>query len=470
MTAAVLTDLTIAAAARLIKARKLSPVELTAACIEQIERFEPKLHAFITVTPEIARQQAKKAESEIKRGRYRGPLHGIPITLKDLYQTKGVRTTAGSRILTNHVPAEDASSVARLGEAGCVLLGKNNLHEWACGVTTDNPFFGTCQNPWKLGYIPGGSSGGSGAAVAAGMGLASMGSDTGGSIRIPAALCGITGHKPTYGLVPRHGVYPESWGFDHAGPMTRTAEDAAIMLQALAGFDGRDPSSAKVPIPNYRRALTKNLKGVKVGVPLNYYFDRVDREVDSAVRQAIAVLKKLGATLVEVKIPDVEYAVDCCFVLAWAEAAHYHRKWLATRPEDYGPDLRDLLQGAATYLATDYLQAQRVRARIRQAFRALFERVDVLVSPTALLPATPHGRLTAKLGEREVSVMELAASLTPVANVTGEPACSVPCGLTREGLPVGLMIHGPTFADARVLAVAHAYQQASDWHMRRPKL
>jgi aspartyl-tRNA(Asn)/glutamyl-tRNA(Gln) amidotransferase subunit A len=463
-----LSSLTIVSAGRLLRTRALSPVELTEAYLARIARLDPTLRAFITVTADLARQQARRAERELTRRKWRGPLHGIPLTLKDLYCTAGVRTTAGSRILADFVPAASATATERLLASGAVLLGKTNLHEFAAGVTTDNPHWGTCQNPWKLGYIPGGSSGGSAAAVAASLGLASLGSDTGGSIRIPAAFCGIVGHKPTYGLVPRHGILPESWSLDHGGPMTRTAADAAVVLQAIAGHDPRDPSSSRRRVPAFARALRADLKGVRVGVPQNYYFDLVEPEVERAVRRAIEALGALGARLVEVRVSGVEAALDTCFVVAWAEAAHYHRPWLSTRASDYGPDVRALLQGALLYLASDYLQGQRVRALIRQSLRGMFEQVDVLVSPTVPLAATPIGHLETAIGGRNVSVLDIGARLTCVANLTGEPACSVPCGFTRAGLPIGLMIHGRPFEDATVLRVAHAYEEANEWCAQRP--
>jgi aspartyl-tRNA(Asn)/glutamyl-tRNA(Gln) amidotransferase subunit A len=465
-----LTGLTIATAGRLLRSRKLSPVELTEAYLARIRRLEPTLRAFITVTEALALEQARRAERELARGRSRGPLHGIPLSLKDLYCTAGIRTTAGSRILKDFVPDEDAAATERLRDAGGILLGKTNLHEFAAGVTTDNPHFGTCQNPWKLGHIPGGSSGGSAAAVASALGLASLGSDTGGSIRIPAAFCGIVGHKPTYGLVPRQGILPESWSLDHGGPMTRTAADAALVLQAIAGHDARDPSSSRRRVPSLARALRPDLEGLRVGVPRNYYFDIVDEEVERAVRKAIRELGALGATVVDVRLPGIEAALDTCFVVAWAEAAHYHRPWLLTRSQDYGPDVRALLEGALLYLASDYLQGQRVRARIRHTLGEAFRKVDVLVSPAAPVAAPPIGRLETVLGGRQVSVLDVAARLTCVANLTGEPACSVPCGFTGDGLPIGLMIHGRAFEDATVLRVAHAYEQATRWTARRPPL
>ncbi|HYB40129.1 MAG TPA: amidase family protein, partial [Candidatus Methylomirabilis sp.] len=331
MTEDELTSLTLARAARLLRRRELSPVELTEAILARIERLDPVLKAFITVTGDLARRQARRAEREIARRRWRGPLHGIPLSLKDLYWTRGIRTTAGSRILAEFVPHTDGTATERLFAAGAVLVGKANLHEFAAGVTNDNPHWGTCQNPWKPGHIPGGSSGGSAAAVAASLGLGSLGSDTGGSIRIPAAFCGIVGHKPTYGLVPRYGILPESWSLDHGGPMTRTAEDAAIVLQAIAGHDPRDPTSSRRRVPAFARALRPDLAGLRVGVPSNYYFDLVDPEVEGAVRRAIDALRRLGARVVDLRVPAVEAALDTCFVVAWAEAAHYHRRWLSTR-------------------------------------------------------------------------------------------------------------------------------------------
>lgn len=463
-----LIPLTVTSAGQLIRAKRLSPVELTQACLDRIQRLDPKLKAFITVTAELALKQARQAEREVVKGSYRGPLHGVPITLKDLYYTKGIRTTGGSKILKEFVPDYDAPATERLYQAGAVLLGKTNTHEFAAGITTDNPHFGRCQNPWKIGYIPGGSSGGSAAAVSASLCLASLGSDTGGSIRIPAAYCGLVGHKPTYGLVPRTGILPESWSLDHGGPITRTVADAAIMLQAIAGHDGRDPSSARVCIPNYSRALRRDLKGVRIGVPTNYYFNPLHPQIERAVRSAIEQLRSLGASVTEVHIPGVEAAVDTCFVVAWAEAGHYHRKWLLTRPQDYGADVRNLLEGALHYLAADYLQGQQVRALIRQSFREVFQKVDVVVSPTSPLPATPHEETEAVIGRKRVSVLNLVSKLTCVANLTGQPACSVPCGFTRDGLPIGLMVHGPAFGDAVVLRVAHAYELASGWTKKRP--
>lgn len=454
----------------MLRKRKISAAELTRATLERIEILDRKLKAFITVTGDLALTQARKADREMAKGAYRGPLHGIPVSLKDLYWTRGIRTTAGSKILADFVPDEDATATARLAKAGAVLVGKANLHEFAIGATTDNPFYGTCRNPWNLNYIPGGSSGGSAAAVAAGLGLASLGSCTGGSIRIPAAFCGIIGLKPTYGVIPRTGIVPDSLSLDHSGPMTRTVADAAVVLEAIAGPDGRDPSATAARLPSARTVRGSTLKGLRVGVPTNYYFDVVDPEVETLVRAAIKDLGRLGAKILPVAIPDVELCLDTCVVVAWSEAANYHRKWLLTRPQDYGPDTLDYLTGALLYRATDYLQAQRVRARIRNSIRQVFHQVDVIVSPTGVIPASPIGQVEFEINQRPVPVLSVMARITCIANLTGEPAVSVPCGFTRAGLPVGLQVHGRAMEDMTVLRVANAYERASGWTNRTPPL
>jgi len=465
-----LTGLTIEQAARLLRSRTISSVELTQATLDRIQALEGRLHAFITVTSDLAVAQARRAEREIARGDYRGPLHGIPVTLKDLYWTRGIRTTAGSKILADFVPDRDATATARLAAAGAVLVGKANMHEFAIGATTENPFYGTCHNPWNLEHIPGGSSGGSAAAVAAGLGLASLGSCTGGSIRIPAAFCGIVGLKPTYGLVPRTGIVPNSSSLDHGGPMTRTAADAAAVLEAIAGADGSDPSAVTARLTGMRSIRRRSLQGLRVGVPRNYYFDVVDPEVDALVRAAITELRKLGATVTSVTVPDVELSLDTCVVVAWSECANQHRRWLLSRPHDYGADTLDYLTGALLYRATDYVQAQRVRARIRHSVREVFRRIDVIVSPTGVIPASPIGQTEFEIDERSVPVLSVMARITCIANLTGEPAVSVPCGFTKAGLPVGLQIHGRALEDATVLRVAHAYEQATGWTSRTPPL
>lgn len=464
-----LTGLTIEKAARLIRGRKVSAVELTRATLERIATLE-HLKAFITVTPELAITQARRADRALGRGEYHGPLHGVPVSLKDLYWTRGVRTTGGSKILGDFVPTQDATATARLARAGAVLVGKANLHEFAIGATTENPFYGTCHNPWNFDYIPGGSSGGSAAAVAAGLGLASLGSCTGGSIRIPAAFCGVVGLKPTYGVVPRTGIVPNSSSLDHGGPVTRTAMDAALVLEAIAGPDGKDPSAVTARLPRARAARRTSLEGLRVGVPTNYYFDVIDPEVDALVRAAIDELRRLGARIVPIAVPDVEHCLDACVVVAWSECTNVHRRWLVERPQDYGTDTLEYLTGALAFRGTDYVQAQRVRALIRHSLRQVFQRVDVLASPTGVLVASRIGQTEFKLGRRSVPVLSVMARITCIANLTGEPAVSVPCGFTKAGMPAGLQIQGPKMSDMAVLGVAHAYEQASGWTSRTPDL
>jgi aspartyl-tRNA(Asn)/glutamyl-tRNA(Gln) amidotransferase subunit A len=465
-----LTGLTIEHAARLIRTRKVSSVELTRATLERIDKLEPRLCAFITVTPELALRQARRADRDLAGGSYRGPLHGVPVSLKDLYWTKGVRTTAGSKILGDFVPDRDATATARLADAGAVLVGKANLHEFAIGATTENPFYGTCHNPWNLDYIPGGSSGGSAAAVAAGLGLASLGSCTGGSIRIPAAFCGVVGLKPTYGVVPRTGIVPNSSSLDHGGPITRTAMDAALVLQAIGGPDGHDPSAVDERLPAARAVRRASLRGVRVGVPRNYYFDVIDPEVDDLVREAVAELRRQGAKIVPVDVPDVEHCLDACVVVAWSECANFHRNWLLHRADEYGRDTLEYLSGALLYRATDLVQAHRVRARIRQSLRRVFEKVDVLASPTGVLTASRIGQTEFMLGDRAVPVLSVMARITCIANLTGEPAVSVPCGFTKAGLPVGLHLHGPKMSDMKILGIADAYDRVTRWTSRTPEV
>jgi aspartyl-tRNA(Asn)/glutamyl-tRNA(Gln) amidotransferase subunit A len=465
-----LTGLTIERAGWLLRARKVSAVELARATLDRIQALDGKMRAFVTVTADLALVQARRADREMAMGAYRGPLHGVPVSLKDVYRTKGILTTAGSKILADFIPDKDAAATSRLAKAGAVLVGKANLHEFAIGVTTDNPFYGTCRNPWSLGCVPGGSSGGSAAAVAAGLGLASLGTCTGGSIRIPAAFCGVVGFKPTYGVVPRTGIVPVSFSLDHGGPMARTAADAAAVLELIAGPDGRDPSAVTARLPSARRVRARSLKGLRVGVPINHYFELIDGEVEALVRAAIVEIRRLGASVVQVNVPDVEVALDTCHVVAGSESASYHRRWLLTRPQDYGADTRDYLTAALTYRAADYLQAQSVRARIRQSLREVFRRVDVIVSPTVGVPAFPTGQVDVRIDKRLVPALSVVARNTCIANLTGEPAVSVPCGLTRAGLPVGLQIHGPAMADMTVLRVAHAYERTREWTSRTPPL
>jgi aspartyl-tRNA(Asn)/glutamyl-tRNA(Gln) amidotransferase subunit A len=465
-----LLDLSLTELARLLRDGKASPLEVTHAALDRIAKVDGRLRAFITVTAETALTAARRAEEEIAAGRWRGPLHGVPIGLKDLFDTADAVTTNGSRIFENVVPAADAVVTARLKEAGAVVVGKNNMHEFALGSTTSNPHHGTCRNAWNPDHIPGGSSGGSGAAVAARLCFMSMGSDTGGSIRSPACLNGIVGHKPTYGLVSRRGVFPLSWSLDHAGPLTRTVRDAALTLQVIAGHDPGDPSSASVAIPDYAGALDGGVRGLRVGVPREYFFERATEEVESHVRAAIRTLEDLGATIVDVSLPHVDLAATAGMVILSVEAAAVHREWLRTRPDDYGADVRPRLQAGALFSGAEYTRAQRIRALVQREFREAMTRADVLAMPNNAIPAPRIDQSTIPVRGRDVWVMALMPSLTIPHNLTGAPALTVPCGFAASGLPVGLQIVGRPFEDATVLRVGHAYEQATEWHRRRPPI
>ncbi|HET9477123.1 MAG TPA: amidase [Dehalococcoidia bacterium] len=459
-----LTRLTIAEAAPLIRDRKLSPVELTDACLARIEAVESKLNAFITVTREEARAAAETAAGEIARGEYRGPLHGIPVALKDLFATAGIRTTAGSPILADNIPATDSDPAARLRAAGAVLVGKLNLHEFACGATGVNPHYGPCRNPWDTSRITGGSSSGSGASVASGECLAALGTDTGGSIRIPASLCGVTGIKPTFGRVSRRGVIPLSWSLDHVGPLARCVEDAAIVLQAIAGHDSEDASSSTEPVPDYSAGLRDEVKGLRIGVPREFFFDNVDPEVEAAVRTAVGVLEALGASVSEVGLPLIAEAPAAVTAIMLPEALAYHRKWMEERPDDYGEDVRYRLELGATFLAVHHVQAQRLREMIAGRWRdEVFDRIDLLAMPSTMAPAFPIER-------SDLSVTFSLIRNTNPLNLLGIPAISVPCGFTTNSLPIGLQLAGRWWDEATVFRAAFAYEHATSWHKQAPPL
>jgi aspartyl-tRNA(Asn)/glutamyl-tRNA(Gln) amidotransferase subunit A len=463
--AAELHRLTIAEMARLIERRRLSPVDLVDALLARIERFDQQLNAFLLVTPDKAREQARVAEREIMAGDYRGPLHGIPFGLKDIYCTAGIRTTSHSKICETYVPAEDATTVARLYRAGAVLLGKLATHEFAHGGPSFDLPWPPARNPWNPAHFTGGSSSGAGAAVAAGLVPAAMGSDTGGSIRGPAALCGIVGLKPTYGLVSRAGVYANSFTFDHAGPLTWTVEDCAIMLQALAGHDPKDPTSADRDVPDYRAALTGDLRGLRIGVLRHLYEEdcAVTPEVHAALDEAYAVFRSLGAILGEARIrPAADYyAVK--ITIAESEQYAIHEEELRRRPQDFGADFLGRVLPAILYGSADYVQAQRERRRMLTEMGPIYEKYDVLLAPAA---AGPAPRLD---GWRTIRFWQQASLTTPF-NVTGGPAIAQCMGFTPTGLPLSLQIFGRPFDEAIVLRAAHAYEQATRWRRRRPVL
>jgi aspartyl-tRNA(Asn)/glutamyl-tRNA(Gln) amidotransferase subunit A len=458
--------------AQLIRRKEISPVELACATLDRIARLDTRLNAFITVTAERALTDARKAEREILRGAYRGPLHGIPLALKDNVWTRGVRTTAGSQILANFVPTEDATVTRRLARAGAVLLGKTNMHEFAYGVTTENPHYGATRNPWDTRCIAGGSSGGSAAAVAAGMAFGSVGTDTGGSIRIPAALCGIVGLKPTFGRVSRFGVVPLARSLDHAGPLARNVADLAILLHRIAGRDPRDPAACRVPVPDYLRALGRKLGRFRLGWPREYFFEGIDGGVRRALEAAIRVLEGMGAEIKEVTLPHLAEAAQASTDIALAEALRYHQDagYFPARAREYGEDVRRRLQMGRSVSAASYLRGFEIRRLVRADFRDALQHVDAIVAPTTPVVAPRLHAKTAILAHKKESVRSALVRLNRPANFTGLPSISVPCGFTPQGLPVGLQLIGRPWVENLLLRIAHSYEQGTEWHCRQPEL
>ncbi len=460
--------MTIQEAGALLRARKISSVELTTECLERIERLQPRLNAFLTVTGEAALAAARRRDQELARGQVRGPLHGIPVAVKDVFCTRGVRTTCGSALFADHVPDFDAAVVERLREAGAVLVGKTSMHELAYGITSTNPHFGAVRNPWDLERIPGGSSGGSGAAVAAGLAFMAMGSDTGGSIRIPACFCGVAGLKPTTGRVSRFGVMPLDFTLDHMGPLTRSVRDAALTLDVLAGHDPRDESSSRAPVPaSYAPEGEVSVRGLRVGVPENFYFDRVMEQVERSVRQMAATAVELGAELHPVRVPDIAAINTVGRLILFAEASAVMEPYLAER-DKFGADVIGLLDQGRLIPATDYINAQRLRRLAQREFDALWKQVDCLLTPTTPIEAPRIGQAEVRWDSGAEDARLAATRLVRAFNVLGLPALSLPCGFTRNGLPVGLQIAGPAFAEQRVLRLGIALQEATSYHRRRP--
>jgi aspartyl-tRNA(Asn)/glutamyl-tRNA(Gln) amidotransferase subunit A len=450
---------TILEAARLLRARKTSSLELVEESLRRIAELNPRLNAFLTVMEEGAREAAARADAELARGRDRGPLHGVPVAVKDVYSTAGVRTTAGSKLFAENVPDHDAAVVERLAAAGAVLVGKTNMHELAYGITSNNPHFGAVRNPRDQERIPGGSSGGSGAAVAAGMVAAALGSDTGGSIRIPASFCGVVGLKPTYGRVSRFGVLPLDFSLDHMGPLTSAVRDAAVVLNAIAGHDARDESSSSRPVEDYLPPLNPSLAGVRLGVPENFGFDRVSPAVADAVRAAIVRAEQLGARVSIVRVPDMEAVNAIGRVILLAEASALFGERLGER-ESFGADVFALLEQGRLLAATDYVNAQRLRRLKRDEFRAVWREVDFLVTPTTPTTAPRIGETTVAFGGAREDVRLATTRLVRGINVLGLPAISLPCGTDPAGLPVGMQVIAPEFEEASLLRVAAAFEQA----------
>jgi aspartyl-tRNA(Asn)/glutamyl-tRNA(Gln) amidotransferase subunit A len=448
-------ELSLTEASRAVRARELSPVELTESVLARIAAVEERLGAYVTVAADAALAAAARAEREISASGPRGPLHGIPMALKDLIDVAGMPTTASSYVRAGHVADRDSRVAERLGAAGAVLLGKTHTHEFAYGLTTPQT-----NNAWDRSRVAGGSSGGSAVAVAAGAATFTLGTDTGGSIRVPAALNGVVGLKPTYGLVPRTGVTSLSWSLDHVGPLTRTVQDAALVLSAIAGRDPRDPASVPAPAPD--RIPEGDLRGLKVGVPRNHYFDRVAPEVEESVRGAIERLAELGAELVDVEIPMARYIQAVQWGLMVPEATAYHERSLRAVPDLYAPDVRVLLEAGALTSAGDYLRAQRARTMMRDAWARMFDGIDVLAAPTVPMTAVEKGRDTVEWTDGTTeTVSDCYVRLCAPANVTGVPALTLPVGRDSAGLPIGMQLMARPFHDATVLRVGRVYEEST---------
>ena len=450
-----LTRLSIAQVSELIKSSQVSPVELVDTTVARIDELDGTINSYITVMEEQARRSAQEAERSIRAGNYLGPLHGVPIGLKDIISTKDVLTTCGSKLYADWVPDQDATVTHRLASAGAVVVGKQGCYEFACAPP--NPLFGPSHNPWNTALDTGGSSSGTGAAIASYMCYGGIGTDTGGSIRNPAAICGIVGLKQTYGRASRKGVFPLCWSLDHVGPMARTVEDAAIIMQAIAGHDPDDPTTVDAPVPDYRRALTGEVRGLRAGVPTNYFVDGVQPEVAESVSQAIKVLEGAGMRVEEVTIPYAEYIMPAWWTIFSAESAAVHASLIRSRAIDYADPVLNTV-GPGAFLSSGALfKAQQARSVITRGMNELLQQVDVLLTPAVPMVAWPLGGMH-ELGSTVVEAITNLAFTTTIYNLTGHPAISVPCGLSSDGLPIGLQVAGRAFDEETVLRVAHAYE------------
>ncbi|MCI0781848.1 MAG: aspartyl/glutamyl-tRNA amidotransferase subunit A [Chloroflexi bacterium] len=466
-----LCQLTISELAPKIKAREISPVELTEAALARADRLQPTLNSFITILHDQARSQAKEQEEALMRGEYRGPLHGIPVGIKDNIAIAGIRCTVGSKVLADHVPAEDALVVTRCKEAGAIILGKENLEEFAAGPTSNNLHYGAVHNPWNLDHIPGGSSGGGGANVASCVTYASLGSDLGGSVRGPANFCGVVGLKQTFGRVSQRGLMVTSFNGDHIGPMTRSVSDCALMLQVIAGYDPLDPSTVPVPVPDFSEYLGQSLSGLKMGIPTNYYFDMLDPEVEAAVRKAIDTLVELGAEVRDVSLPSMEYA-GALRIAGMADSVVTHEPYLESSREDYGPTVLYRTLAGQFVLGRDYSKALKLQRIIKEEYAQVLQDVDFLVTPSAPVAAWRIDSETVNIAGTDYPVRGPGAGMTSrctsPSNATGLPAMSVPCGFTQAGLPIGVQLIGRPFEEPLLLRVAHGYEAVSPSRGRRP--
>lgn len=448
-----------------IEEREITASELIERMLGRIGDHDSKIEAFVHIA-DTARAAARQVDEDIRNGRYRGPLHGVPIGIKDNYLTEDMPTTVGTKVPDISFPKSDATTVRLLREAGAILIGKTNMHEFAWGNVTP-----PTRNPWDLNRVPGGSSGGSGAAVAASLCSAALGSDTGGSVRIPASLCGTVGLKPTYGLVSKNGIITHSWSLDHPGPLTKTVTDAALILNVLAAFDSEDPSSRKVAMPDYRRSLGQSIKDLRIGVCRNHFFGRNDSEVETAVEGAIEELAELSAGLVEFEVPNLQYGLGAIFTIELASSSCYHDRSLkAGLQKGFQPDVRTLVEVGKFITATDYLKAEQFRRVLMRDLAKVFDSVDVIVAPTTPITAWELDQTTVHIGDTDESVLAVSWRLTYPFNLAGLPAISLPCGFDSRNLPIGLQIAGKPFAEEVILRVAHAYEARHDWNDRMPNL
>ena len=468
-----LLKLTISEIAPLIQSREVSPVDLTEAALAEAERRQPTLNSFITIMGEQARAQAEQAEDELARGEYRGPLHGIPVGIKDNIATGGIKTTLGTKVLRDHVPDEDAEVVRRVKEAGGIIIGKENLEEFAAGATSNNPHYGAVHNPWGLDHIPGGSSGGGGANVAAGVTFASLGTDLGGSVRLPGAFCGVVGLKQTFGRVSQRGLLVTSFNGDHIGPMTRSVRDSALVLQAIAGYDPLDPSTVPVPVDDYALVMERGIQGLTMGIPSNHYFDLLDPEVESAVRAAIAALEELGVASREVSLPSMEYVGALRFA-AMSDSVVTHEPYITSNRDDYGPDTLYRTLAGQFVLGRDYSKAMKVQRIIKEEHARVLQDVDFLVTPTTPMPAPRIDAATIEVDGRSQKVRgpgsgHISRNTSP-ENATGFPAITVPCGFSELGLPIGLQFIARPWEEGNMFRIANAYEAVSPTRGAWPNL
>ncbi|MFC5465115.1 amidase [Lederbergia graminis] len=457
-----LAFLTASELAPLIKSKQLSPVELTKHMLNRIDTIDPTIKSYITPLHDLALKQAKAAENSILHGNYKGPLHGIPTGIKDNYYTKGIRTTDGSKLFANFIPKKTATAAKKLLAAGTIMLGKLNMHELALGSSGTDLTFGTTRNPWNTSYMPGGSSGGSSAALAAGLTTLATGSDTFGSIRLPAAMCGIYGLKPTYGLISTYGMFPSARSLDHAGPMARSVSDLALMLNEMAGYDPNDPGSLRVPIPNYVENLNIGIKGLRIGIP-TYYLEGLDPEVEKLFVNALATLRGLGAEVREISIPELTMATFAGYSIVTGEASSFHFNWLQTRPEDYAADNRIFLLAGTFTTAIQYDKSQQARRMMVEAFDLAFKNVDILLGPT--IPITTPA-FSQNWVEQNLDLIKRCMPFTVPVNLTGTPSLAVPMGLDQRGMPVGMQFIGNHLSEHQLLQVGYAWEQVNPFQFQ----